>query len=468
MTSAALPALGRRVRLLVALRESLGVLLTLNFAVCWAAPVLVQGRLFHLGLHRLLRPVHAAADRSSTLRRFAARHVYRRAVHVDYFVTAMFLTTGTAIALGTVFAWQISFGSLPWWLVAAYYFAWVGFGGRGMGAAYTFAHREAHGAEGRMYRPWIAKHIGNFFEDRLGLWYGIVPQIFSTSHILLHHRLNGGKSDPVYVWDLDRTRLTDLLLYQWRVFVYMTGWSSLSEFRIQRGVHPAMERASARLRRGMLAYWVLVPGTIVALLLATGSSVSSTFVFLFFIHIQPLLAMSSFLALMNLAQHGFLEHDATGRNSKHVTSLTILEGHDDVFGEDDHLAHHHFPRVTHDQLPELQASQVREWASCHGAVFKGTSIFEIAVLLQLGRIDKLIDRYYVDFSGELNRDELVELFTRRAQRREMSYEDYEFRYLPALRDNVRGLVDRGICENENRAYIYQAHHNLGLDMSIAH
>ena len=50
----------------------------------------------------------------------------------------------------------------------------------------------------------------------------------------------------------------------------------------------------------------------------------------------------------------------------------------------------------------------------------------------------------------------------------MSYEDYEFRYLPRLREGVRELVRRGVCENENRAYIYQAHHNLGPDLGIAH
>ncbi len=317
-----------------------------------------------------------------------------------------------------------------------------------------------------MYRLWISKYIGNIFENQIGVWYGIVPHIFSTSHVLLHHRLNGGKGDPVYVWDLDRTKFNDLLLYQYRYVVYMSGFSSLCEFRRQRGVHPAIQRAYAALRRGMLIYWVYVPAAVVTLLLATGSSVSSALVFLFLIYFQPLFAMSSFLALVTLAQHGFLEYDDAGQNIKHVAAITILEGHDDSFGEDDHLAHHYFPNVTHDRLPALQPSQEREWARWHGAVFKGTSIVEIAILLQLGRIDRLIDQYYVDFSGELDRDELVALFTRRAQRREMSYEDYEFRYLPGLREKVRELVKRGVCENENRAYIYQAHHDFDLNLGI--
>ena len=275
--------LDHRIRLIVALRRFLGIVLTLNFAVFWAAPVVIQGQLFHMGLHRIVRSVFAPLGRSAVLRLFAAEHVYQKVVHVDYFPTAICLTVGAASSLGLVFAWQVLFGALPWWLVAAYYFAWVGFGGRGMGAVYTFAHREGHVTAGRMYRPWIRKHIGNIFENRIGVWYGIVPHNFSTSHILLHHRLNGGKADPVYVWDLDRTKYSDMLLYQWRLFAYMTGFSSLREFRRQSGVHSAINLAHAKLRRGMVIYWMFVPGAIAALLFATGSSVTSMIVFLLLI-----------------------------------------------------------------------------------------------------------------------------------------------------------------------------------------
>ena len=451
-----------RVRFLVALRRFLGMLLTLNFAVLWIIPILVQGRLFHAGLHRFLRPVHGLLDHSVRVRHLAKKYVYRRAVHADYFASAIFIIVCIVLALAVVFTWQISFGELPWWLVVAYYFVWVGFGGRGMATVYTLAHREGHVAEGRMYRPWIAKHIGNIFENRIGLWYGIVPHTFSTSHILLHHRLNGGKSDPIYVWDLDRTKFGDLLLYQWRIFMYTAGFGNIREFRRQQDVHPAIRKAHARLSSGMRVYWVYVPAALVALLVATGSSISSSLLFLFFIYIQPLFAMSTFLALITLAQHGFLEYDEKGRTLKHVVAITILNGHDDSFGEDDHRAHHYSPSVTHDKLAATQSLQESECARCHGSVFKNTSIIEIAILLLSGRIDRLIDRYYVDYSGgRLERDQIVRLFTRRAQRKEMSYEEYEFRYLPTLRDRVRDHVKQGMFKNENHAYLFQAQHEIG-------
>ena len=190
-------------------------------------------------------------------------------------------------------------------------------------------------------------------------------------------------------------------------------------------------------------------------------------VFLLLIYFQPLLAMSSFIALMNWAQHAFLEYDDSGRNIKHVTAITILEGPDDSFGEDDHMAHHYFPAATHDKLDALQATQKLAWARCHGSVFKKTSILEIAILLLSGRIERLVNRYHVDFAGTLDRDELVALFVRRARRKEMSYADYEFRYLPTLRGKIRDSVKLGIFETENRAYIYQAHHNIDPRFSVA-
>ena len=467
MTSAAFPEPAPAlVRARVAWRRFLGALLTLNFAVLWAGPIFVQGRLFHAGLRRVLRPIYFFLDRSEKLRRFAARHVYRKPVHVDYFARAILHLLGVATGLAVVFFWQIRFGALTWWLVAAYYFWWVGFGGRGMGSVYTFAHREGHVARGGMYRPWIRRSVGNIFENWVGLWHGIVPHTFSTSHILLHHRLDGGKSDPIYLWDLDRTRFGDMLLYQWRMFQDMAGTSSLAEFRRQSGAHPAIPRAHATLRRGMLVYHVVVPIAIIALLLATGSSATSAIAFWFFIYFQPLLGMSAFLAVVNWGQHGFLEHDGDGRLVDHVTNLTILEGEDNSFWEDHHLAHHVRPAAAHDEYEEVQSSEMAGWARSHGALFKDTSIVEIAVLMQLGQFDRLIDKYYVDCSGTVERDELVALFKRRAQRREMSYEDYEFRYRRRLGGVVRDRVAQGDFTSENRAYVFQAHHNVDHDLRV--
>ena len=451
---------GQSVRLRVAVRRALGALLAFNFALIWALPVFIQGQSFRRGVGTVVRRLYGLVDRSSAVRRFAAKYVYRRQVHVDYFAAATLLVLSMIACLSALVAWQISFGSLPWWLVALYYFIWVGPGGRGMATAWTLAHREGHLSGGKMYRSWLGDRMGNIFENWIGIFYGIVPYTFSTSHIQTHHRFDNGKGDPIYLWDLDRTSFRDLLLYQWRFLLYMTGISSMTEFRRESGVHPAVDGAKAKLRRGMLIYWILVSSSLSVLLLVTGSTAASALLFLFFVYLQPLLAMSVFLSLINIGQHAFLDYDETGQHLKHVTSTTIVDGLDDSFGEDYHVAHHHFPQVDHDRLSEHVDKERLAWVHCRGAIFHRTTFIEIAMMTYLGQFDKLIRNHYVNYGGDGTVEELAALFQRRAQRREMDYEDYEFGYLPNLRDRVRELVAKGVCPDENRAYIYQAHHNL--------
>jgi hypothetical protein len=451
--------------LIVRLRRAAGALLTLNFAIFWLVPIAVQGQAFTLALRHVLSPIYDLVDQALAIRRFAARWIYRREVHVDYFATALFFLLGLSLSLGAVFYWQLVHGSLSGWLIVLYYFAWVGFGGRGMGAAYTFAHREGHRPGGRLYQPWIRNTVGNFFENWIGFFFGNVPYNFSTSHNVLHHRLDAGKGDPFYLWDLDRTSFSDLMLYQWRIFVYMTGWSSMKAFRQQPDSRQATENYRLLLK-GVLLYWVVVPSMIFSGLLLAGSTPLSALGFLFFIYLQPLCAMAFFLGFVNIGFHGFIEFDENGKHVECVASTTILDGNDDSFGEDDHMAHHYFTAVEHVDLPAHHESQRAEWANRQATVFKEMAVPELSVLILLGRFDELVEKHYVDYAGTLSPKELSKLLEERAKRKEMPYEDYEFRYLPSLRATADELVRRGTCRSVTAAYLYQSHHNVQFDLSV--
>ena len=447
--------------IIIAVRKTLGFLLTVNFLVFWSGPVFLQGWTYNSFLHRFIRPIYDLIDKSPRLRKFAFRNIYCEQHLVDYFATAIFFLAGLLVSLVVVFSWQIYFGALPWWLIAAYYFAWVGFGGRGMGAAYTFAHREGHAAGGRLYRPWIRKYIGNFFENWVGFFYGNVPYNFSTTHVLLHHRLNAGKGDPFYMWDIDRTRFSDLLLYVWRIFIHMTGWGGLRTFAKQRQI-PLMDKAYSQLMKGMILYWVVIPAAIVILLLSAGSSPASIGFFLFFIYFQALFAMAFFLTIINIGFHGFIEFDADGKFIPCVCSSTIVDGDDDSFGENDHMAHHYFGQVSHDRLGDHQTTQQSTWARQHASVFRNLSIMELGIDIFFKRFKKLAQQHYLDFSGDLDVDQIKRLLETRASRKEIDYEHYEFHYLPQLEATVKKIVRSKVCGNAQQAYVYQAHRNHGI------
>lgn len=440
------------------LRWTFGLLLTINFALLWALPIAIQGQVYKLWLYQVLDPVYALIDRSSALRRFATRFVYAKPVHADFFAKSLLLVLSTALAFGVVLHRQIAHGSMPIWLILLYYLAWVGFGGRIMGAAYTFAHKEGHRPGGRLYRPWIRNSLGNFFENWLGFFYGNVPYNFSTAHNLLHHRLNAGKGDPVYLWDLDRTSWSDLMLYQHRIFVYMTGWGSLRAFK-NHGSNNQITTNYKLLRKGFILYWFVGPTIILSSLMLAGNTAQSALSFLFFIYIQPLFAMSCFLGFINFALHGFVEFKKDGAHIPCINSITIIDGQDDSFGEDDHMAHHYYMGVEHVDLKKHQRSQEPEWIRRHASVFKELSILELSLYMLLNKWHLIAEKHYVDYSGALTTDETARMLKERAQRKEMSYEEYEFSYRPAIRSTAEEIVRRGYSANLAQAYRYQAHHN---------
>ena len=450
-----------REQAVILVRQALGVLLAANFVVFWLAPVLIQGQVYRRFLNRFVRPIHDALDQSGKAHAFAIKYIYRERIRADYFATAIFFLAGFVISLSVVVWWQLANGSVPWWLVIVYYFLWVGIGGRAMAAAYTFAHREGHAGSEGLYQPWLQRRIGNFFENRIGLFYGNVPHLFSTSHVLLHHRLNAGKGDPFYMWDIDRTKFGDLMLYNWRTFVYMTGWSSLVAFRTQRNI-PVMDKAFHQLRRGMVLYWLTMPALSLGFLLATGSEVASAITFLVLFYFQPLSAMSSFLMILNIAFHGFIEFEENGKPVRCVCSTAIIDGSDDAFGENDHMAHHDFGGITHDRLAAQQRSQHNLWAKRRASVFRDLSAFELSIFIVFGKFRTLAEKYYVDFAGDMSVDETAALLETRARRKEMDYAEYEFNYLPALAHTTEELVLDGTCKNLNLAYIYQSGRKMPL------
>jgi len=101
-----------------------------------------MGILWKYGLKHALLPIYEMIDKSSTLREFASTYVYAKQNGADFFATSLLTVVNTTISLSVVLYWQLTYGSMPWYLIAAYYCSWVGIGGRMMGAAYALAHKE--------------------------------------------------------------------------------------------------------------------------------------------------------------------------------------------------------------------------------------------------------------------------------------------------------------------------------------
>ena len=347
-----------------------------------------------------LGPVYRFIDNLRAVRWVGETYVYSEKRFADFFFQGILVFSSFLLSFGYALYYQMTVGDLPLSLIFAYNFAWVGFGGRVMGGAYTFAHKEGHLPH--LYRPWIRNTVGNFFENWLGCFFGNVPYNFTTSHIAIHHKLNAGRGDTFYQWDLDRSSWSDFMLFLHRILLHTTGYSSLAYF-------VAMERTVFfnKLLRGCIVYWLVVPSL---LLLATQS-----WSFLFFIYLEPLLGMTYFLAFMNYGFHGFIEFDETGAHIPCVNSIAIIEGQDDYFGEDDHMAHHYATRVYWRDLPQYQAEHMDEYKKHHASVFRNLSIVELSMFMLIKEW-KLLASHYVDYTGKMSIDEIAKMLEARAKR----------------------------------------------------
>lgn len=252
--------------------------------------------------------------------------------------------------------------------------------------------------------------MGNIFENVIGPFYGNIPYLFTTSHVFVHHKLDGGIGDSFYLWDLDRTSLSQFMLYLWRVLLHTTGYSSIRFFACNN-----QQSKADLLTRGVLYYL----GTAVAILAVTRS-----FSFLVWFYVQPLIAMTYFLALVNYGFHGFIDFDDKGKSIPCVNATCIVDGTDDSFGEDDHMTHHYNSNVYYKDLPAFQHTKIEDWKKHKASVFQGLPIIELGIYILFGLYDKLAD-HYVDYTGKMSKQEVMAMLKERAQRIETTYDKYE-------------------------------------------
>eukprot|EP00906_Rhabdomonas_costata_P032832 RCo046244 len=391
------------------LSHIIGIVLTVNFVLFWSWPIFLQGVMWKQVLSPILRPWYERMDASPAMRQFAEKYIYTNARHTDFWAQTTLLLVDIIISLTVMVGWQMYFGTIPWWLLILYYFSWVGLGGRVMGGAYTFAHKEGHSRT--LYKKWIQKSFGNIFENFFGPFFGNVPNNFTTSHIVIHHKLDGGKGDTFYQWDLDRTSWSDFMLFLHRILLHTIGISSIKYFEEYN--FPVQRQ---QLVRGCFVFWIAVP---LGLLFLTRS-----LPFLFWFYIQPFVCMTFFLAFMNFGFHGFWEVDSdTGKGIWCINSITIVEDDDDYFGESDHMQHHHALQVYYKDLPEYREGKMDEFKVHHASIFKRFSILELSLFILMKNFSALAD-HYVDYSKSLSKEKIMEMLKVRAERKETTHEEY--------------------------------------------
>ncbi len=117
------------------------------------------------------------------------------------------------------------------------------------------------------------------------------------------------------------------------------------------------------------------------------------------------------------------------------------------------MSHHYNTAVYYRDLPAHQKTKEDKFKQFHASVFKKISIVELSIFILFGLWDELA-KYYVDYTGELSKEEMIQMFKERVALTETTYENYS-QYLhnpsPEARTklglHVEGLYNKDTINN---------------------
>ena len=109
----------------------------------------------------------------------------------------------------------------------------------------------------------------------------------------------------------------------------------------------------------------------------------------------PHMCVIIYLAAINYIWHTFC--DPADPENSYINSVTILNGHYNVFNEDYHVTHHHQPQMHWTKMADDYVKHIDKYRENMASVFTDTQEFEMFVWLMMGKFDILAD-HFVDLT----------------------------------------------------------------------
>jgi fatty acid desaturase len=116
------------------------------------------------------------------------------------------------------------------------------------------------------------------------------------------------------------------------------------------------------------------------------------------------------LCAISYLWHAFVEVSDPG--NQYVNSVTILNGHDNVFNEDYHVVHHHSPSTHWTDAPAHFEKNRHHYAAVNATIFRDTEEGMLLKWLFENNWDKMAE-HFVDLNGKMTREEKKALIIRR-------------------------------------------------------
>ncbi|KAL9657441.1 hypothetical protein ABK040_016710 [Willaertia magna] len=284
------------------------------------------------------------------------------------------------------------------WMFFIYHFLRLGPRFRFFTHAHVLFHKEGHDYNGffkddsvfSIFNHWLIQWF-------VGLFYGQIAYSYSVGHNKIHHKYDNGLDDVHTNIDIDRTDSWSFIMYIPRFGAYWLGITPFGHFLAHKEY-----RYAWLIAKGMIFYY----GVFYLLYQAFGL----TFALCYFIF--PQLEAITFFSAISYMWHLWISpEDPT---NPYINSVTIVKGHDNVWGEDYHAIHHHAVSVHWRDADNHYDDHEKEYQENMATIFTDCEEGVLLYWVFSGNWDE-IAAHFIDLNGKLSHEEKKDLLMRRAK-----------------------------------------------------
>jgi len=337
---------------------------------------------------------NAIANTFSLICNKIGKNTLRNNLDQPYIPWIVYLSLFTPILFGTSFYIQtycpLSL-SLKISFMLLYHVLLIGPRFRNFTLCNVMLHKNSHTING----IFKYNYMNLFFEWIIGNFYGICPGHYSVCHVKDHHKYNG--EDVLSVTQFDRTSFKDFFIY---LSNYGFSWSGISH----------------------IINFYNKKKYIFAIRTALGSSVYFGCFFILY-NVNPFFALTHyilifvfnvfFLSAVNWTWHGFCDKDQI--DNEYINSTTFINGTDNVFNEDYHVAHHLQHTMHWIKLKTHYEENIEVYKKNQATIFTDIQQIELFFYMILKKYDLMANKF-VDLSGKLTHAEKINLLKKRMEK----------------------------------------------------
>jgi len=259
---------------------------------------------------------------------------------------------------------------------------------------HVLVHKEGHDHKG-LFKSVFSFLNKWYIQWVLGPFYGQVPYSYRAGHNKIHHRYDNGPEDIHTNIDLDRTKLFSFIQYIPRFFLYWTGLSPIVSFWYRKEWKFLKWQAS-----GTLFYFLIV----------VMSWVFLDWKFAVAYNLYPLYESTIFFSGISYMWHCFVE--PTDPDNQYINSVTILNGRDNIYNEDFHVAHHTEPTLHWSDYEGHYYTNIHYFKKYQATIFQDTEEGEMLYWMLAGKWD-IMAEHFVDLNDKLTTEEKKQLILMR-------------------------------------------------------